>query len=119
MMNIVGAGKRVRIYIGESDRWHGRSLYTAILESLRQRGAAGGTVIRGVAGYGAHSRIHTASIEILSSDLPVILEWVDTPERVDELLPDIAAMVVEGLVTVEDIEIVKYAHRSLRGLASE
>jgi PII-like signaling protein len=118
-MNISGTGRRVCIYIGESDRWHGRSLYLAILEFLRKRGAAGGTVIRGIAGYGAHSRIHTASIEVFSSDLPLVLEWVDAAERVDDLMPEIAAMVAEGLITVEDIEIVKYAHRTVRDLGSD
>ncbi len=113
-MEITGTARRVRIYIDEGDTWQGRPLYIAIIERLRREGAAGATVLRGMAGFGAHSQIHTAGLEVLSANLPLVIEWVDHPERVARLLPEISHMVVEGLITVETVEVVKYAHRALR-----
>ena len=111
-----GHATRVRIYFGERDHYHGRSLWSAFLEFLRTHGAAGATVLRGIAGYGAHSRIHTASLVDLSADLPLILEWVDTDERVQLLLPQLGEMLDGGLVTVEPMEIVAYRpHRDPPG----
>ncbi len=80
-MQIQGAGERVIIYIGEAHQHKGKTLYMAILELLRSEGAAGATVVRGVAGFGAHSTIHTAGILSLSADLPIRIEWVDTKDR--------------------------------------
>ena len=77
-----GRGVRVRVYFGERDKHRGKPLWSALLDYLRREGAAGATVTRGVAGYGAHSMIHTASIVDLSADLPLILEWVDTEDQV-------------------------------------
>lgn len=113
-METAGTARRVRIYIDEGDTWQGRPLYIAIIERLRREGAAGATVLRGLAGFGAHSQIHTAGLEVLSANLPLVIEWVDHPERVARLLPEISRMVAEGLVTVETVEVVKYAHRALR-----
>ncbi len=104
-----GEATRITIYIGESDRFHGVNLYTAILERLRREGAAGATVSRAIAGYGAHSRIHTANIETLSADLPIRIEWVDLPERVAQLLPGIRRMVGDGLITMETVHVVQYS----------
>jgi PII-like signaling protein len=109
-MKIQGPAKKIRIYIGESDNWHGKALFTAIVERARKEGMAGVTVIRGTEGFGANSRIHTASILRLSEDLPIVLEIIDTPERVDLFLPLLDEMVTEGLITVQDCEIVKYVH---------
>lgn len=106
-------GKRVRVYVGESDQSHGRPLYMALLEMLRTEGCAGATVIRGIAGFGANSRIHTASVLRLSEDLPVVIDWIDTPERVERLLPRVVAEVGGGLVTVEDLMIAHYSHRKV------
>jgi CBS domain-containing protein len=113
-MNIAGTGRRVRIYTGETSQWERKPLFLALLEFLRAEGAAGATVIRGVAGFGANSRIHTATILRLSEDLPMIIDWVDAPERVDRLLPRICEMAAGGLVTVEDVEIASYSHRPVR-----
>jgi CBS domain-containing protein len=113
-MNIAGLGRRVRIYTGETSQWERRPLFLALLEVLRAEGAAGATVMRGVAGFGANSRIHTATILRLSEDLPMVVEWVDAPERVERLLPRICEMVADGLVTVEDVSIAKYSHRAVR-----
>ena len=108
-MQIQGEGLRVSIYIGESNHYRGQTLYMALLELLKRSGAAGATVTRGIAGFGAHSRIHTAGIEALSTDLPVKLEWIDRPDRVERLLPAIRHMVADGLITVEKVEVVQYA----------
>ena len=107
-MKIEGSCRRVRIYIGEADRWHGQALFAAIVERCRREGFAGATVFRGIEGFGAHSRIHTARILQLSEDLPLVVEIVDTPERIERLLPLLDEMVQEGLVTVEDVHVLKY-----------
>lgn len=113
-MEIIGKAQKVTIYIGESDRWEHQPLYTAILELLRRENCAGATVTRALAGFGAASRIHTASIVALSSDLPLIIEWVDNPVRVERVMPHLRVMVTEGLITVQDVEVVTYSHRRLR-----
>lgn len=115
-VNIIGIGKRVRIYVGESDQAPAGPLFLAILETLRAEGCAGATVLRGVAGFGANSRIHTATVLRLSEDLPVVVEWVDTPERVERVLPKVSAMVADGLITVEDVEVIYYRHRIVEGV---
>lgn len=107
-MKLEGTGKLLRIFVGESDTWHGRPLYHAIVESARERGLAGATVLRGIEGYGAHSRLHTARILRLSEDLPVVVEIVDADEKIREFLPLVDEMVGEGLLTLESVEIVAY-----------
>jgi PII-like signaling protein len=105
-------GVRVRAYFGERDKHHGTPLWNAFLELLRREGAAGATVTRGLAGYGAHSKIHAASLVDLSSDLPLVLEWIDSEERVARLLPMIEEMLQGGLITTEPVTIVRYqSHR--------
>ena len=99
----------VRIFLGESDLWHGKPLHLALLERLRKEGAAGVTVLRGVAGFGARSVIHTAEVLRLSEDLPVIVEVVDTEEQVERMKPILDEMVTEGLVTMERVHVLKYA----------
>ncbi len=103
-------GIRVRIYFGERDHVGGKPLWEALLQHLRQAGAAGATVTRGVAGYGAHSRVHVARFPDLSSDLPLILEWVDTEERVQRLLPGLEQLLegVGGLVSTDPVTIHRY-----------
>ena len=86
-MNLRGRGKLLRIYVGESDTWHGKPLYQAIVERVRQEGMAGATVLRGIEGFGHASRLHTARILRLSEDLPVLIEIVDTEERIERVLP--------------------------------
>jgi PII-like signaling protein len=99
----------VRVFIGESDRWKHQPLETALLERLRREGFAGATVFRGVAGFGAHSVVHTAHLLELSHDLPVLVEIVDTEDHVQRLLPILDEMVTEGLVTMEKVRVLKYA----------
>jgi len=100
----------LRIFIGESDRFHGRPLYEVIVEQARSRGLAGATVLRGTLGFGANSRIHTAKILRLSEDLPMVVEIVDRPERIAEFLPDLDQMIGEGLVTLERVRVIIYRH---------
>ena len=111
--------KRLIIYIGESDRWRGKPLYVALLETLRAQGLAGATVTRGLAGFGAHSMVHTATILRLSIDLPLIIHVIDAPEKIDAALKIIAPMVGEGLITLEEVEVVKYTHRYLNPLPAD
>ncbi|MGN6718366.1 MAG: DUF190 domain-containing protein, partial [Candidatus Binatia bacterium] len=111
-----GQGKRVTIFIGETDQWHHQPAFMAILEFLRREGCAGATVERGIAGFGANSRIKTASLLELSMDLPVVITWVDRPDRVEQLLPKVAEMVPAGLITVEDIYIYQYSSTLREGL---
>ncbi len=100
----------VRIFIGDSDKWHHHALHRALLERLRKEGFAGATVIHGVAGFGAASVIHTSSIVALSSDLPVLIEVVDDKEHIDKLLPILDEMLTNGaLVTMEKVRVLKYA----------
>jgi len=109
-MKISGEAKLVRIFIGESDRWHGVPLYEAIVRKVREMGLAGATVIRGVEGFGANSRIHTAKILRLSEDLPVLIEIVDKEDRIASIIPVLDEMIGEGLITIERVEIIKYTH---------
>ena len=101
-------GKLLRIFVGESDRWHHQPLYEAIVLKARELGLAGATVLRGPMGYGANSHLHTAKILRLSMDLPIIIEIVDTEEKINLLLPALDEMVQEGLVTIEDVRVLKY-----------
>lgn len=115
-MEIVGTAAKVSIYIGESDRWGQKPLYIAILELLKTDDCAGATVLRGVAGFGAHSRIHTATLVDISVDLPLVIEWVDDPARVARVMPRLTEMVAEGLITCQQVEVISYSHRGLRAL---
>ena len=111
-MKIEGQAKLLRIYIGETDRWHGQPLYMAILLKAREMGLAGGTVFRGIAGYGANSVIHTANILRLSEDLPIVIEIVDTDEKIQAFLPVLDEMVKEGLILLREVEVVRYGKTS-------
>jgi len=107
-VNLQGRGKLLRIYVGESDTWHGKPLYQAIVERVRQEGMAGATVLRGIEGFGHASRLHTARILRLSEDLPVVIEIVDTAENIDRILPSLDGMVTEGMLTVEKVHVIAY-----------
>ena len=107
-MKIEGHDLLARIYIGESDHWHGRPLYEAIVHLLRDRGLAGATVIRGIEGFGATHHLHTTRILSLTTDLPILIEVVDEEERLRGVLPEIDAMVGDGLITLEPVEVIAY-----------
>ena len=107
-MHIDGPGLRLRVYIGETDSWHGRPLYDALVISAREMGLAGATVLRGVEGFGAQSRLHSAKVLRLSENLPMVVEIVDRDERIRAFLAACDEMITDGLVTVDPVEIVKY-----------
>lgn len=109
MRTLTGEQTMVRIFFGESDKWHHQSLETALLERLRREGFAGATVFRGVAGFGANSVIHTSRLLELSSDLPVVVEIVDSEEHLEKLLPVLDEMLDDGLVTMEKVRVLRYA----------
>jgi PII-like signaling protein len=111
-MKIPEQGYLLRVFIGESDRWQGRPLYEAIVRKARELHLAGATVLRGPMGFGAHSRMHTTKLFELSQDLPMVIEIVDSREKIDELLPHIDEMVEEGLVTLEEVQVIKYRAKS-------
>jgi uncharacterized protein len=98
----------MRIHIGESDKWHSKPLYEAIVQMLRKEGFSGATVLRGVGGYGGSSVYHTDKLLRLSQDLPVVLEVVETQERIDQILPRLDEMVDGGLITLEKVRVILY-----------
>src|ERR1700735_1330723 len=107
-MKSEGTAKLVRIFLGESDRWKGQPLHVAIVEEMRRAGLAGATVFKGIIGFGAHSVVHAARIVDLSSDLPIVIELVDTEEKIEAFLPTLDTMVSEGLVTIETVRVIAY-----------
>ncbi len=107
-MKIPEDGFLLRVFLGEGDRWQGKPLYEAIVIKARELHMAGATVLRGPMGFGAKSRLHTTKILRLSEDLPVVIELVDSKEKIDELLPHIDEMVTDGLVTLERVKVIKY-----------
>lgn len=107
-MKIQSQAVLVRIHIGEADRYHGKPLYKKILEILRENGIAGATVLRGIAGYGKSSILHTASILDISSDLPIVIEIVDTEDKINNVIPKIDPLIENGLITLEKVNVIKY-----------
>jgi PII-like signaling protein len=104
----------VRVFVGESDRFEGRPLADALVDRLRREGFAGATVLRGLAGFGARSVVHTTHLLELSRDLPIVVEVVDTEEHVDRLKPILDEMVSDGLVTLEKVHVLRYRPGSPR-----
>ncbi len=111
-MTIPENGKLLRIFIGEANKWHHQPLYEAIVLKARELGLAGATVLRGPMGFGAKSHLHTSKILRLSMDLPIIIEIVDSEEQINRLLPLLDEMVQDGLVTLEDVRVLKYHAKS-------
>lgn len=105
---MTGNGVRVRVYFGERDRMNGKPLWSALVDYLRSEGASGATVTRAIVGFGAHSKIHAANLVDLSSDLPLVLEWIDTEETVARLLPGIEDRLEGGLITSDPVTIHRY-----------
>jgi uncharacterized protein len=103
----------MRIHIGESDKWHGKLLYEAIVQLLRTEGFSGVTVLRGVGGYGSTSVYHTEKILRLSQDLPIVIESVEYSERIEQILPKLDEMIGGGLITLEKVRVILY--RSMPG----
>jgi PII-like signaling protein len=107
-MKIEVNAKQVTVFVNSTDQWHGHALYTAIVKLCQDKGIAGATVTRAVEGYGAGRRLHTARLLELSESLPVRIEIVDLPERIEPLLAELEAMIGEGLVVVADVHILRY-----------
>lgn len=114
-MKLPSQAQLLRIFIGEADKFEGKPLYEAIVRLARQKGMAGATVLRGLMGFGAHSRMHSAKILRLSEDLPIVIEIVDEPERIQKILPELDKMIKEGLVTLEDIKVIAYRYNVKNG----
>jgi PII-like signaling protein len=107
-MNVPEDGYLLRIFVGESDRHGHRPLYEEIVLRAREAGLAGATVLRGVMGFGKHSLIHTAKILRLSEDLPMVVEVVDSREKIEEFLPVLDELITDGLVTLERVNVIHY-----------
>ena len=108
-MKLEGPASRLTIFVGESDQWHHRPLYTEIVHRAHRAGIAGATVLRGIEGYGATSTVHTSRLVSLSTDLPVAVIIVDTTEKVEAFLPQLDEIVAEGMVIRDEVDVV--AHR--------
>ena len=100
----------LRIFIDETDTWQGKPLYEVIVKKARKMNMAGATVVRGIMGFGADSRIHTAKVLRLSEDLPVVVEIVDEQDKIDAFIPFLDEVVKEGLITRERVNVIKYRH---------
>jgi len=109
MRKLDGEQVLMRIFIGESNKWERRPLYVALVELFRAKGLAGATVLRGVAGFGPSSILHTAGVLKLSADLPLIIEVVDSQEHLDAILPEVDRMMSGGLITMEKVRVLRYA----------
>lgn len=107
-MKIPAEGKLLRVFIGEQDKWHGQPLYEAIVHLAKKEGMAGATVLKGFMGFGAKSHMHTAKLLRLSEDLPIVIEMVDSEEKINTFLPHLDEMVIDGLVTLENVNVVMY-----------
>lgn len=105
---LTGERTLLRIYIGERDKHAGRPLYQAIVELLRRRHYAGATVLRAIMGFGANARVHTDRVEALSLDLPIVIECIETEERVQEILPELDGMIGGGMITLERVRVILY-----------
>lgn len=114
-MKLEGEAELLRIFIGESDRKDGKALYEVIVEEARREGLAGATVLRGILGFGVHSRLHSAKVLRLSEDLPVVIEIVDRAEKIEDFLPRLDGLVPEGMVTIEKVRVIAYRHGEEEG----
>ena len=109
-MKLQGSAKMIRIHIGENDKWHDRPLYQAIVEECRKLDIAGATVYRGIEGYGASTLIHRPHAFHFSSDLPIMVQIIDTEEKIAKILPALDVMVPNGLIATSDVEVIRYVH---------
>jgi PII-like signaling protein len=109
-MKLPDQAHMLRIFIGENDQYKGKPLYEQIVLKARELNMSGATVLRGILGFGASSRIHAAKLLTLSEDLPIVVEIVDSEENIDKIMPFIDETVEEGLVTIEKMRIIKYRH---------
>jgi PII-like signaling protein len=110
-MRLQGPAKRLTVYIGESDQYHHRPLYAEIVHQARAAGLAGASVLRGIEGFGASQHVHTSRLLSLSEDLPIVIVMVDDSERIERFVPQLDELITEGLVVIDDVEVVRYVGR--------
>lgn len=107
---ITGEGKLLRIFIEENDQWCGKPLYQAVVDLAKEQGLAGATVLKGLAGFGANSRMHYANLMSETFDSPIIVEIVDSIDYIDKILPMLESMVINGLISIQPVQVIKYSH---------
>jgi len=110
-MKLQGPSMRLTIFVGETDQWHHHPVYTEIVHRAHKAGLAGASVMRGIEGFGASSRVHTTRILSLSADLPVAIVIVDTADRIESFLPQLDELIQEGLVILDPVNVIKYVGR--------
>jgi len=114
-----GPAKRLTVFVGESDHWHHRPLYVEIVHRAHAAGLAGATVLRGIEGYGASQHVHTTRLLSLTEDLPVVIVMIDDAERIERFALQLDEIITEGLVVIDDVEVVRYIDRADAGDAGE
>ncbi|MGB8022033.1 MAG: DUF190 domain-containing protein [Candidatus Nanopelagicales bacterium] len=114
-MKLEGPALRLSIFVGESDQWHHRPVYTEIVHRAHAAGLAGATVLRGIEGYGASSHVHTTRILSLAEDLPVAVIIIDTAERIHAFLPQLDELIAEGIVIIDPVDVIRYVGRPGKG----
>ncbi len=112
-MKLQGPAMRLTIFVGESDQWHHRPVYTEVVHRAHAAGLAGASVMRGIEGFGASSRVHTTRLLSLSEDLPVAIVIVDTEQRIEAFLPELDELITQGLVILDPVRVIKYAGQAM------
>ena len=112
-MKLQGPAMRLTIFVGESDQWHHRPVYTEVVQRAHAAGLAGASVMRGIEGFGASSRVHTTRLLSLSEDLPVAIVIVDTEQRIEAFLPELDELITQGLVILDPVRVIKYAGQAM------
>ncbi len=111
-MKLQGPAMRLTIFVGESEQWHRRPVYTEVVHRAHAAGLAGASVMRGIEGFGATSRVHTTRLLSLSEDLPVAIVIVDTEQRIEAFLPELDELITQGLVILDPVQVIKYVGRA-------
>ncbi|HHT9118229.1 MAG TPA: DUF190 domain-containing protein [Candidatus Hypogeohydataceae bacterium YC38] len=108
-MKKVEEGRLLRVFVGENHRFKGMPLFEAIIHKAKDAGLGGTTILKGIEGFGSHGKIHTIRVLRVAEDMPIVIEIVDTPEKIDSFLPLLDEMMQEGIVTIEDVKVIRYS----------